>query len=85
MGMFDWVDFRTLCPKCSLPLSGFQSKDGPCKLRILLPWTVSRFYTTCETCGQWVEYANGRLEDPRSEENINAEGDGFWEPAKEEA
>lgn len=57
MGMFDWVEFETACPKCGNWLEDFQSKDLFCELIKVKPWEVDNFYTSCDKCGTWVEYA----------------------------
>jgi hypothetical protein len=56
MGMFDYVEYEVDCPFCGEELSGFQSKDGECSLATIKPEDVQRFYTSCEHCGNWVEY-----------------------------
>lgn len=56
MGMFDWVDFKTDCPKCGHEVDGFQSKDGPCQLLHLTPLMVDRFYSSCRGCKARIEY-----------------------------
>lgn len=58
MGMFDWVDFTTKCPKCSKLVEGFQSKEGPCELYTIKPWQLSNFYAGCDGCGAWIEYSH---------------------------
>ena len=50
MGMFDWVDFETECPNCGNLVDGFQSKDGPCELGTISPFSVDYFYSRCELC-----------------------------------
>lgn len=55
--MFDWVEFETECPKCKAKMNGFQSKDLFCELVKVKPWEVSNFYSSCDNCGTWVEYA----------------------------
>jgi hypothetical protein len=60
MGMFDNVEYETQCPSCNQPLSGFQSKDGPCELLYLKPEDVNTFYTSCKACGTWVEFKTER-------------------------
>jgi len=56
MGMFDHVVYESLCGKCGKPLSGFQSKDGPCLLETLKPIDVESFHTDCRNCGAWHDY-----------------------------
>ena len=55
MGMFDYVNFSMPCPTCGALIDGFQSKDGPCERRSLEPDDVDDFYSTCDSCGKWVE------------------------------
>ena len=56
MGMFDYVEYETKCPKCSETVTDFQSKDGPCVLKALKPKDVRRFYSSCDNCKEWLEY-----------------------------
>ncbi len=58
MGMFDYIDFKTECPKCGEKVTGFQSKDGPCQLETLNYWEIDNFYAACdnEDCDAWIEY-----------------------------
>lgn len=60
MGMFDWVDFRDECPQCKKTVKGFQSKSGACELKIVKPWKVDNFYSSCAGCGAWIEYTRKR-------------------------
>ena len=64
MGMFDWVAFEMDCPKCTKPVRGFQSKDGPCGLDVLLPWTVDNFYSRCEACDSKIDFHRGKMITP---------------------
>ena len=54
MGMFDYVKYEAECPECGTPLTGWQSKDGPCELAELEPWQVKQFYTECTSCLTWL-------------------------------
>ena len=57
MGMFDEIMTpEILCPKCKEPVTGFQSKDGPCDLTVLSFKEVQNFYSNCRKCDTWVEY-----------------------------
>ena len=58
MGMFDQVEVPddVVCPNCGAELTDWQSKDGPCELKLLQFWEVDNFYTSCDTCNTWVEY-----------------------------
>lgn len=56
MGMFDYVNYTCPCPNCGTPLSGFQSKSGPCLLLTLEPKDVRNLYTSCRNCNHWIEY-----------------------------
>jgi len=56
MGMFDYIVTPDVkCPGCKEPLSGFQSKDGPCGLDTLSHTEVDNFYTHCK-CGFWIQF-----------------------------
>lgn len=55
--MFDDVAIELPCPKCSAPLTGFQSKDGPCEMLTVTPADVANFYARCKKCDTWVEYS----------------------------
>ena len=57
MGMFDWVNAKLPCPKCGHENQGWQSKDGPCHMKILEPSQVNEFYTSCDECGEWLVYS----------------------------
>lgn len=37
MGMFDDITYSCPCPICDQPVTGFQSKDGPCGLNRMTP------------------------------------------------
>ncbi|EDY82979.1 hypothetical protein VDG1235_2602 [Verrucomicrobiia bacterium DG1235] len=62
MGMYDEISVppETKCVKCGEPITGFQSKDGPCELKVLDYSEVDNFYTDCEACGHWNEYVRKR-------------------------
>lgn len=40
---------------CGKEVRDFQSKDGPCDLRTLMPKDVDTFYATCD-CGNHIQY-----------------------------
>lgn len=61
MGMFNWVAFEMDCPKCSKPVRGFQTKNTGGNLRVVLPWKVDSFYSTCDYCGTWIQFDNGSM------------------------
>ena len=54
--MFDHIKFETDCPCCGNPVTGFQSKDGPCELKTLNYKDVDNFYAICDYCSTWIEY-----------------------------
>lgn len=56
MGMFDWIKFKTQCPKCGNEVTGFQSKRAGCNLDCLEFWQVDNFYSSCDKCGTWIEF-----------------------------
>jgi len=58
MGMYDKITVppETACIECGYPISGFQSKDGPCLLKTLDYTQVDQFYSSCDNCGHWNEY-----------------------------
>ena len=56
MGMFDYVDFECVCPRCRGKITGFQTKDGDCSMATVHPSTLTNFYTSCDNCGAWIEY-----------------------------
>lgn len=53
--MFDYVDYKTLCPKCGTDVGDFQSKDGPCTMNTLEPKDVRHFYSSCNSCHTWID------------------------------
>jgi len=50
MGMFDYIEYKADCEKCSKPLDNFQSKDGDCLLNTLEPTEVRGFHAYCNKC-----------------------------------
>ncbi len=59
MGMFDNVEVPPAyckCPVCDAELTDWQSKDGPCTMTLQQFYEVDNFYTSCDACGEWVEY-----------------------------
>jgi hypothetical protein len=56
--MFDWIMYQDNCPMCDKPLNGFQSKDGPCDMKMLQPEEVGKFHNRCEDdgCDTWINY-----------------------------
>lgn len=67
MGMFDWIVFEMNCPKCGGRVRRFQSKDGPCELKVLLPSRVHTFHTACGVCRTWIEFSGGEQVRPTYE------------------
>ncbi len=57
MGMFDYVSFEMDCPKCGSRVGGWQSKDGPCVMDTISPEEVADFYSSCDKCKTWIEFA----------------------------
>jgi len=55
MGMFDYVRYWGLCPKCGEAVDEWQSKDGPCTLEVLEASRVDRFYGICDNCHTFIE------------------------------
>lgn len=56
MGMFDWINFKMDCVNCGAVVDGFQSKDRDCTLATLEPDSVNYFYSSCKSCGAWIEF-----------------------------
>lgn len=81
MGMFDDIKYEAPCPVCGDPLTGWQSKDGPCVLDCLTPAELANvsvsgtrrgksalFYTSCDKCDAWVDIkVEVRAEAPKEE------------------
>ena len=63
MGMYDYVNFKTNCPKCGTELSAFQTKDANCNLDWVDPVAINNFYTSCK-CGNWIEFNRNILPEP---------------------
>lgn len=57
MGMYDYIDFKTNCPRCGEIVSGFQSKDLDCELKTYSPLCVDYFYGSCLNCQNWITYS----------------------------
>lgn len=55
MGMFDYVDAVIRCPYCGELINDFQSKDGDCLLEKISPYDVRTFYSSCNSCKEWVQ------------------------------
>ncbi len=58
MGLFDYVNYECVCPRCNGKVDGFQTKDGPgnCSTEQLMePKDIWNFYSTCDSCGAWIE------------------------------
>ena len=55
MGMFDYVDYETKCPKCGETVSGFQTKSGRCQLETITPEEAGVFYSSCKGCDSWID------------------------------
>ena len=64
MGMFDYVHFEMVCPKCAEMVRGFQSKDAGCNLDTIEPDGLQNFYTSCDACGAWIEFYRERHQPP---------------------
>ena len=60
MGMFDNVEYVCDCPNCGGLVQGFQSKDGPCEMKVLKPADVGYMYTSCENCQTWIAITTTR-------------------------
>jgi predicted RNA-binding Zn-ribbon protein involved in translation (DUF1610 family) len=57
MGMYDNIRTPDIkCPHCGEVVTGFQSKDADCALDTLDYWEVDNFYTSCVSCGTWLEF-----------------------------
>ena len=56
MGMFDWVNYETICPVCWSKVDGFQTKDTDCVLAEVDPCKTAYFYSSCKKCGCWLEF-----------------------------
>ena len=56
--MFDYVKFKAMCWNCGESLDEFQTKDGDCNLRWILPKRIpsGSFYASCFKCKAWNEY-----------------------------
>lgn len=93
--MFDWVAFEMDCPKCCAPVRGFQTKDPGDKkyleLRVVLPWTISDFYSWCDRCDAHIWFVEGVMISPlygpdsNYEESLPIAPDGIpekWTPKK---
>lgn len=66
MGMFDDITEvpPQKCQGCGADLSGWQSKDGPCRCDEVPFWKVSVFYTSCDKCGMWHQF-DRKVDPPR--------------------
>lgn len=65
MGCFDWIAFSCNCPKCGAWCTKFQSKEGPCDLKVYLPCRVHHsFYGKCPECDVWINFVDGELKSP---------------------
>ena len=60
MGMYDSVHYEGSCPFCgvTIPAKSWQTKDLDCMLDVveLTQPGLWGFYTSCDGCGEWVEY-----------------------------
>ena len=63
MGMYDYVNFKMNCPKCSEEVTGFQTKSAHCILDTVDPVAIDNFYTKC-SCGNWIEFSRNNLPAP---------------------
>jgi hypothetical protein len=57
MGMFDYINFETECPKCGMMVGNFQSKDAACLRDLIDPDEVYTFYSFCAKCGNWIQFS----------------------------
>ena len=56
MGVFDWVNFKALCPNCGMEVTGWQTKSTNCSLVTVTPAEAGNWYSSCSECGLWIEY-----------------------------
>lgn len=54
--MFDWVNFKALCPECGTEVGGWQTKSASCSLITISPAEARNWYSSCPNCGLWIEY-----------------------------
>ncbi len=71
MGMFDYVRYEAPCWRCNSTLDSWQSKDGECELKMLMPSDVDNFYTFCRVCGAWNEFDRVRPPTPEFERSLS--------------
>ena len=53
--MFDYVNYKALCPNCGTEIVRWQTKDGCCVAESLETWEVESFYSSCPKCGAWID------------------------------
>ncbi|HIG39253.1 MAG TPA: hypothetical protein EYQ14_01710 [Gammaproteobacteria bacterium] len=53
---FDYVDFTYPCSVCNEEVSEFQSQDGLCQLKRLVPEEVLYFQGTCGKCNHQLDF-----------------------------
>lgn len=73
--MYDYVNFKTGCPKCGTTIAGFQTKDRVCDMLTFEPEDVENFYASCPACGTWVEFSrsltpSGLRDEPLTEKQV---------------
>lgn len=67
MGLLDYVEYECDCPKCGAKVRGFQTKSGRRVQETVKPWMVDNFYTSCRTCGAWIEFTRNKPLPPPDE------------------
>jgi len=56
MGMFDYVNFKALCPECGTEITDWQSKSAGCNLVTITPIEAGHWYSYCPKCRLRVSY-----------------------------
>ncbi len=64
MGMFDYVNYSCICPRCNGFIDSFQSKDGPCTLSNIEVSQVNEFYGECDDCGHYTKFKRKKAYSP---------------------
>jgi hypothetical protein len=55
MGMFDWVDYKEICPNCDTFME-YQTKDLYKMLDLVSVCDIDNFYATCTHCATSISY-----------------------------
>lgn len=55
LGIFDYVDFEMVCPRCGNKITEFHTKDGDPYMNKVGFHTLLYFYGSCEKCGLLVK------------------------------